>query len=154
MNIDLPSLEFLKLNADHAGIYRTSYSPARLEKLGQAAKEGLLTVEDRAGMIADAGALASSGYQRTSGVLALLTGFNSESEFVVWDEITTRIASIRNAWTFEDQEIKDALKAFQRDLVSDKAQKVGWQFREDEGHIEQQFKSLLFGSAGLSGDQT
>ncbi|KAH0563318.1 hypothetical protein GP486_002111 [Trichoglossum hirsutum] len=154
MNVKLPSLEFFKLNADHAGIYRTSYSPARLEKLGQAAKDGRLTVEDRAGMIADAGALAASGYQKTSGVLALLSGFNVESEFVVWDEITTRVASIRNAWRFEDQKIKDALKAFQRDLVSDKAHKAGWQFKEGEGHIEQQFKSLLFGSAGLSGDQT
>ncbi|KAI9865875.1 MAG: Aminopeptidase 2 mitochondrial [Trichoglossum hirsutum] len=154
MNVELPNPEFFKLNADHAGIYRTSYSPARLEKLGQAAKDGRLTVEDRAGMIADAGALAASGYQSTSGVLALLRGFNSESEFVVWDEITTRIASIRNAWIFEDQEVKEALKAFQRDLVCDKAHKAGWQFQEGEGHIEQQFKSLLFGSAGLSGDQT
>jgi aminopeptidase 2 len=153
MSINVPSLDFFKLNADHAGIYRTSYSPARLEKLGQAAKSGLLTVQDRAGMIADAGALAASGYQKTSGLLALLGGFNSESEFVVWDEITTRIASIRNAWIFEDQEVKDGLKAFQRDLVSDKAHKAGWKFEAGEGHIEQQFKSLLFGSAGLSGDQ-
>ncbi|KAI9767542.1 MAG: Aminopeptidase 2 mitochondrial [Geoglossum simile] len=153
MNIDVPSLDFFKLNADHAGIYRTSYSPTRLEKLGKAAKSGLLTVQDRAGMIADAGALAASGYQKTSGLLALLGGFNDESEFVVWDEITTRIASIRNAWIFEDEEIKDALKDFQRDLVSDKAHKAGWEFGAGEGHIEQQFKSLLFGSAGLSGDQ-
>ena len=101
----VPNLDFFKLNADHAGIYRTSYSPARLEKLGQAAKEGLLTVEDRAGMIADAGALAASGYGKTSGILSLLKSFNNESDFVVWDEILARISNLRSTWVFEDQAV-------------------------------------------------
>ncbi|KAI9704105.1 MAG: Aminopeptidase 2 mitochondrial [Candelina mexicana] len=149
----VPSLDFFKLNADHSGIYRTSYSSERLKKLGKAAKEGLLTVEDRAGMIADAGALAASGYQKTSGVLSLVTGFDSETEFVVWDEIVSRISSIRTAWIFEKEQTTDALKAFQRDLLSSKAHTLGWEFSEGEGHIEQQFKSLLFGSAGIAGDQ-
>lgn len=146
-------LDFFKINADHSGIYRTSYSPERLQKLGEAAKQGLLSVEDRAGMIADAGALAASGYQKTSGVLSLLQGFDTEPEFVVWDELTARIASVRAAWVFEDDKTKDALKAFQRDLVSSKAHKLGWEFKESDGHIEQQFKSMLFSSAALAGDE-
>ena len=150
----IPDQDFFKINADHSGIYRTSYTPARLEKLGKAAKDGLLSVEDRAGMIADAGALAASGYQKTSGVLALLKSFDSESKFVVWDEITTRIALVRDAWTFEDSKTQDALRAFQRELVSSKAHKAGWNFTEGEDHVEQQFKTLLFAAAGLSGDKT
>lgn len=101
----VPNLDFFKLNADHSGIYRTSYTPARLAKLGQAAKDGLLTVEDRAGMIADAGALASSGYQKTSGILSLLKNFDGEKEFVVWSELLSRISSIRAAWVFEDEKV-------------------------------------------------
>ncbi len=151
-DFEVSSKDFFKLNADHSGVYRTSYTPARLEKLGQAAKEGLLSVEDRAGMIADAGALASSGYQKTSGILSLLKSFNSESEFVVWDELLTRISAIRAAWIFEDQKTKDALKAFQRELVAPKAHEKGWSFGPEDGHIESQFKALLFGSAGLAGD--
>ena len=119
-------LDFFKLNADHSAIYRTSYSPERLSKLGEAAGKGLLTVEDRAGMIADSGALAASGYQSTSGLLSLLKGFGSESEFVVWNEILTRIGTLRAAWLFEDTQTKDALKAFQRSLVSAKAHEIGW----------------------------
>ncbi|KAI9834855.1 MAG: hypothetical protein M1819_002763 [Sarea resinae] len=152
LDFKVKDLDFYKLNADHSGIYRTSYSPARLEKLGKAAKEGLLSIEDRAGMIADAGALAASGYQATSGILALLQGFSDETEFVVWDEMTARIASIRNAWIFEDDQVKNGLKAFQRSIVSEKAHQLGWAFNEGEDHIQQQFKALLFGSAGFSGD--
>jgi aminopeptidase 2 len=149
----LKDLDFFKLNADHSGLYRTSYTPERLRKLGVSAKEGLLTVEDRAGMIADAGSLAASGYQKSSGILSLLDSFKSEPDFVVWQEITGRIGSLRGAWMFEDQATRDALKQFQLDLVKDKAHELGWSFGDNDGHIEQQFKSLMFGAAGISGDE-
>ncbi|CAO2648720.1 Nn.00g096690.m01.CDS01 [Neocucurbitaria sp. VM-36] len=149
----LKDLDFFKLNADHSGLYRTSYSPERLSKLGVAAKNGLLTVEDRAGMIADAGSLAASGYQKTSGILSLLDSFKDESEFVVWQEITGRISSLRGAWMFEDQKTKDALKKFQLELSADKAHELGWTFSDSDGHIEQQFKGLMFGAAGIAGDE-
>lgn len=37
--------------------------------------------------------------------------------------------------------------------MSTKAHSVGWEFAPDEGHLSSQFKSLLFGSAGLAGDE-
>ncbi|KAI1621361.1 aminopeptidase [Exophiala viscosa] len=146
-------LDFYKLNADHSAFYRTSYTPERLTKLGEAAQKGLLSVEDRAGMIADAGALAASGYGKTSGILSLLQSFSTETQFVVWNEILTRINAVRNTWIFEDESTKDALKAFQLNLCSAKAHELGWEFSEDEDHIMSQFKSLMFGSAGLAGDK-
>ncbi|KAI1735939.1 peptidase family M1-domain-containing protein [Xylaria scruposa] len=149
----LPDLDFFKLNANHTSIYRTSYSQERLTKLGEAAREGKLTVEDRAGMIADAGALAVSGYQKTSGVLNLLKGFDTEESFVVWSEIIARVATVQAAWIFEDQAIKDGLEAFVKDLVSERAHKLGWTFSDDDGHVEQQFKAMLFGAAGMAGDK-
>lgn len=149
----VPDMDFFKINADHSGIYRTSYTPERLRKLGENAKAGLLSVEDRAGMIADAGALTAAGYQKTSGLLSLLKSFDTEPDFVVWDEITTRIASVRSAWIFEDEKTKAALKAFQRDLVSKKAHDLGWTFKDTDGHIEQQFKAMLFSSAASAGDE-
>ncbi|KAK6587385.1 hypothetical protein PZA11_000675 [Diplocarpon coronariae] len=145
--------DFFKLNADHGSLYRTSYTPERLEKLGQAAKDGLLTVEDRAGMISDAGALAASGYGKTSGVLNLLKGFSGEKEFIVWSEIITRLGALQGTWMFEDQKVRDGLETFQRDLVSDLAHKFGWEFSDNDDHIQQQFKGLLFGAAGMSGDK-
>lgn len=152
-NFKVKDLDFFKLNANHTSIYRTSYSPERLEKLGKSAKEGLLTVEDRAGMIADAGALAVSGYQKTSGVLNLLKGFDTEESFVVWSEIIARVATVQSAWVFEDEQVKDGLEAFINHLVSERAHKLGWIFTEKDGHIEQQFKAMLFGAAGMAGDK-
>ena len=144
---------FFKLNADHASTYRTSYTPAHLTRLGEAAKAGLLSTRDRAGMIADAGALSTPGFQKTSGLLNLLRSFSGETEYIVWQEILTRISSIQAAWIFEPQAIQDALEAFKLALVSAKAHEKGWSFSASDGQIESQFKALLFGSAGLAGDK-
>jgi aminopeptidase 2 len=149
----VPDMDFYKLNADHCSLFRTSYPSSRLAKLGQAAKSGLLSVEDRAGMIADAGALAASGYQKTSGILDLLKSFDTESAYIVWNEILTRINSVRSTWIFEDEDTKAALKKFQLQLCSTKAHELGWEFAENEDHILSQFKSLMFGSAGMAGDE-
>lgn len=152
MDIEVDA-DFFKLNANHTGIFRTLYSPERLMKLGEAAKAGLLTVEDRAGMIADAGALAASGHQKTSGVLSLLKYLDTESEFVVWNEIIARVGSIQAAWAFEDKAVRAGLEKFLCDLTSKKAHELGWTFSDKDGHVEQQFKATMFGAAGLSGDE-
>lgn len=153
MEIKVPDLDFFKLNADSDGIYRVAYDASRWAKLGEAAKQGLLSVEDRAGMIADAGALSASGYSETSGTLSLLDAFDSETEYVVWAELLERVATVRAAWMFEDDATKDALEAFQLKLSSGKAHELGWKFAASDDHTLVQLKALLFGSAGLCGDK-
>jgi aminopeptidase 2 len=75
---------FFKLNANHSGIYRVAYTPDRLDKLGSIARShpGVLSTEDRAGLVADTGALCSSGYTKTTGLLNLISGWKDEEEFV------------------------------------------------------------------------
>ncbi len=65
----------------------------------------------------------------------------------------SRVVTVQGAWMFEDKAVRDALKAFQQDLVSAKAHEIGWEFSENDGHIEQQFKAMLFGNAGLCDDE-
>lgn len=151
--LELKDLDFFKINADQAGIYRTSYSEERWTKLGQAGTQGLLSVEDRAGLVADAGALAVSGYQSTSSLLELVHSWKNESEFVVWDEILTRVSAIKSAWIFEDQATLDSLNAFIRSLVAEKTHTLGWEFKAEDSFLEQRLKSVLFGSAAGANDE-
>lgn len=152
MEIKIDDMDFFKLNADHAGMFRTSYSPERLLKLGQAGQQGLLTVEDKAGMIADASALATSGYQKTSTVLALLQSFRNENEPVVWEAMRNALGAIRRCWLFEDSKTNKALDQFTLDLVHDKAHTVGWEVRADDGLRQRQWKKLFVELAGNAGD--
>ncbi|PWW73107.1 hypothetical protein C7212DRAFT_354068 [Tuber magnatum] len=149
INLDDP--EFYKLNANNTGVYRTLYPRARLAKLGRAAD--LLSVEDRAGLLGDAGALATSGYQKTSGLLDLLVSLKNEKECIVLSEIASAIVSIEAAWLFEPKEILKGFKKFQKDLFAPIAHEVGWDFKPKDSDIFQQLKPLVFGQAGYGGDE-
>jgi len=146
--------EFFKLNAGHSGIFRTAYSAERLVNLSQAAEKGLLPVEDRAGLVSDARALASAGHQGTADLLTLLTSFENETEFLVWQQVLSAIESIQKTWGYQRPDIKLALVSFCRKLVTAKAHDLGWEFEggENDGHTIHQFKAMMLESAGLSGE--
>ncbi|KAG7193103.1 Aminopeptidase 2 mitochondrial [Scheffersomyces spartinae] len=149
--IELPtSDDFYKINANQFGIYRTAYLTERWSKLGRAGVDGKLSVEDRTGLVADAGSLASSGFISTVALLNLVKSWSGESNHVVWDEILTRIAALKAALMFESEELNNGLKALTLDLISNKLEAIGWEFSDDDSYDDQQLKSLLFGSAAAS----
>ncbi|CCG82092.1 Aminopeptidase 2 [Taphrina deformans PYCC 5710] len=151
-SIKVGSGNVYKLNTGHSGIYRVNYTPEHLAKLGSIGSK--LPPADRAGLVADAGALAVSGYGKTSGLLTLIEGWKSEKDFVVWTEVAGRIATIDAAWTFEDASVRDAFKTFKRELFSAPASAIGHTFTGNEDDfVEDQLKSLLFASAASAEDK-
>lgn len=143
--------DFFKINGDQSGIYRTAYSSERWAKLGKAGVEGKLSVEDRVGLVADAGALAATGYIQTTDLLNLVKSWSSEVNYVVWDEILSRVGSIKSAFLFDDEAITDSLKLFTLDLISKKLTTHGWSFSEADSFAEQQLKISFFSAAANAG---
>jgi aminopeptidase 2 len=84
ITLPVESQGMFKLNAGHSGIYRIAYSPERLERLGSMKRThpNFLNIEDRAGLIADIGALCFSGYSKTTDLLNLITRWKDEEEFM------------------------------------------------------------------------
>lgn len=154
IDVALDTTEFFKLNANHCGFYRTLYTPERLSKLGQTMKSELLSVEDRIGLLADCGALAMSGQQKTSALLDLLADMGEESNGVVWSQILARLDAVEDTWKFEEGKVKLALQAFTRKIVAPKALELGWDFKEGEDLTLAQQKAAMFAKAGLAGDPT
>lgn len=143
--------DFFKINGDQSGIYRTAYSSERWAKLGKAGVEGKLSVEDRVGLVADAGALAATGYIKTTDLLNLVKSWSSEVNYVVWDEILSRVGSIKSAFLFDDEAITDSLKLFTLDLISEKLTSHGWSFSETDSFADQQLKISFFSAAANAG---
>jgi aminopeptidase 2 len=127
MDIKVP-LDFYKLNADQSGFYRVSYPPRHLKILGQNAKDGLLSAEDKIGLLSDTLAMASSGHSnaKTSDVLDFLEGFEDEPSYFVWDQIFTTISAIEKAFIFEDLDLTDAIKVFQKQLIKKALKSIEW----------------------------
>jgi aminopeptidase 2 len=113
-----------------------AYSPARLKILAQNVKAGLLSINDKIGLIADALAVAQSGRSKTSTVLALLQTFNEEENFFVWKMILSALESIQQAWAFESEAVLASLKLFKIHLVSKILKSKGWEFEKNESLLE------------------
>jgi len=143
------SLDFYKLNASQTGFYRVAYPPARLRKLGDDICKGILSVEDRIGLVSDTAALAFAGHPnvRTSDLLGFLQHFEDESNFFVWKIITDTLNEISKCLLFENKKIRDAFEHFRKHLVKKRLHSLGT-FNKHDDLDEQRFKALMFGNSG------
>ncbi|CCE83179.1 Piso0_003751 [Millerozyma farinosa CBS 7064] len=150
--IQLPtSDDFYKVNANHSGIYRVSYETERWMKLGQDGADGKLSVEDRVGLVADAGSLASSGYIRPENYFNLVKLWKNEESYVVWEQIIGNLASIKSAFLFSDPRINEGIDAFTAELLSTVIARIGWNISPTDNESAQELKSVIFSAASNAG---
>ncbi|KAJ5908004.1 Alanine/arginine aminopeptidase [Penicillium taxi] len=142
---------FYKINKDMAGFYRTNYPLARLEKLGQSL--GLLSDEDKIGLLGDAAALAVSGEGNTPALLALLEGFKDEQSSLVWSQVSSSLGNLRSVFS-QNEDVSKGLKNFTKSLVGPAAERIGWEFQADEDYLVVQLRKLLIAMAGTAGNES
>jgi len=70
----------------------------------------------------------------------------------VWAQIVTNIGNVRSVFSGV-QDISEALKKYELQLVTSAVEKVGWDFKEGEGFLVGQLRALLISTAGLLGHQ-
>ncbi|CAH01543.2 M1 family metallopeptidase [Kluyveromyces lactis] len=150
LTVTVEDVDFIKTNANQAGIYVTSYSDDRWTTLSK--QSDLLTVEDRTGLVADCKTLSLSGYTSTKNFLQLISQWKNEDSFVVWEQMINSLGSLKAAWAFEPKETLEALDEFTRQLVSEKTHSLGWEFSENESYASQRLKVEMFSSSAAAKD--
>lgn len=153
MTVELPADRFFKLNANQGSIFRTLYTPEKLRRLGEAAAAGLLSIEDRVGLVTDASELSIAGHQPTSAVLDLLRIMRSETDYFVLAAMSRFLGKLSLTWNDAKPDVRNALSAFERDLFSEKAHRIGWEITDTDSLLDRELKTLLFSAAGSAGDE-
>ena len=120
---------WFKLNAEQSGFYRVAYSQELWKPLLAAVKRSEIPKIDRIGLLDDAWALSSAGYQRTSSALELTEALNYEKEFAVWLALfgntatTMQISGLGTGWVGKlynllfEEEVKEKLGSFVQTLL-------------------------------------
>ncbi|EJU01765.1 puromycin-sensitive aminopeptidase [Dacryopinax primogenitus] len=133
---DIPNVgnSLYKLNAGTTGVYRVLYPPEHLSKLGdEAARKGSsLTPEDRMGLVSDAFVLARSGHGSTSAALDLIKKLRNEDDYLVWSRMANAISEVGTVWWEQPEDVQDGLFAFRRSLFGPLAEKLGFEFSEND----------------------
>ncbi|KAK4989358.1 hypothetical protein LTR66_007080 [Elasticomyces elasticus] len=141
---------FYKLNADQTGFYRTNLPPERLQRLAKDLEK--LSVQDKIGLVGDAAALMVSGDGTTSGVLAFVEGFKSETNYLVWDQVVSTMTNIRSVFA-DDVQVSKGLQKFTLQLVTAATDKIGWDFNQTDDYLTGRLRALLLYEAGAAGHE-
>lgn len=142
--------DFYILNTNYTTMFRTLYPASRLEKLGQAARQGLVNGDKRAGLVADTCALAQAGYHRVSTCLDFIMSLEEEDQ-VPWEAISLSFSNLLTTWADED-DILVALKSRYGKLAGDVSRRIGWDFSSGSDINQQQFRIAMFREAAKAGD--
>jgi ERAP1-like C-terminal domain len=70
----------------------------------------------------------------------------------VWSQISNSLAKCRAVFA-SNQRVSGGLKQFALNLVSPAAEKIGWEFKDDEEYLTAQLRKLLLDMAGGAGHE-
>jgi puromycin-sensitive aminopeptidase len=77
--------------------------------------------------------------------------FEKEPNFTAWSDLSSSLSSLSLIIQYTD--FHDVFKAYLRKLFGPVTQRLGWDPKEGEGHLDAMLRSLVIGRMGRSGDQ-
>lgn len=134
------------INHNQTSFFRTVYDPKHLASLAKAIQSGQLNELERFGLLSDTFEAAKAGYDSTIDVLKLLSAYADEDSSVVWDVIAAGIGSIRIVM---DEEVRDGLKPFVRELVAKQLKRLGWEEKTTDSHFDLLLRPVILGLASF-----
>ena len=121
--------------------YKRSKEPSRSKNL---------STRDRLGLIRDVMAIAETGKVTTQSGLEFVKHYRSESEYVVWSEISSGLAKIRSL--IADEPFVAEYDAFALSIFSEVAKKISWDTKPKD-HAHALLKVLVLDALARYGDK-
>lgn len=137
-----PSSEFVAAPADYhllnkggTGFYHVRYDADNLKKLAQAAGDDKLDAIDRQRLLTDSIAFNRAGLAPTLDTIHLLSHYKNESNYAVWQAISSAAGSLRLLIN-DDPAYKPDVQRFVANLSRSQFERLGWAKIEGESHFD------------------
>jgi puromycin-sensitive aminopeptidase len=137
---------WFKVNSQQTGFFRVNYSAQDWERLVPPIRSLSLPATDRLGVQNDAYALSRAGLLPVTRFLSLAQNYQSETDASVWSDLASNLKEID--MLISDEPYYEAFRAFARNLFHPVAQRVGWEPRTGEGHLDALLRSTVLSQAG------
>lgn len=133
--------DWIKINPGTIGFYRTQYPAEMLEKFIPVIKDLTLPPLDRLGLHDDLFALVQNGSTSTVESLKLVDAYRNEDNFTVWSSICTSLSKLKNILSHTD--LTEKFNAYGISIFAPLADKLGWETKPNENHLETLLRSLI-----------
>ncbi|ELK01597.1 Puromycin-sensitive aminopeptidase, partial [Pteropus alecto] len=155
MNVVLKNVkpdQWVKLNLGTVGFYRTQYSAAMLESLLPGIRDLSLPPVDRLGLQNDLFSLARAGIISTVEVLKVMEAFVNEPNYTVWSDLSCNLGILSTLLSHTD--FYEEIQEFVKDVFSPIGERLGWDPKPGEGHLDALLRGLVLGKLGKAGHKT
>eukprot|EP00005_Dracoamoeba_jomungandri_P005447 CAMPEP_0174257728 /NCGR_PEP_ID=MMETSP0439-20130205/6849_1 /TAXON_ID=0 /ORGANISM="Stereomyxa ramosa, Strain Chinc5" /LENGTH=873 /DNA_ID=CAMNT_0015340961 /DNA_START=236 /DNA_END=2857 /DNA_ORIENTATION=- len=135
--------EWIKLNAQQNGFYRVNYTEELWDSLGASMRDqhAKWNVVDRAGLVGDALALASSNQLHPRQALKLLQVLSVEEDSLVWGASLSGLGSF--ASRMRNEECYGSYERYMQTILEPISKKVGWEEKANETSSEKELRNQI-----------
>ncbi|GAC1392068.1 MAG: M1 family metallopeptidase [Candidatus Saccharimonadales bacterium] len=152
INIESRDTTSVKINRGQSGFYRVTYNASHLKTLGEQILKGHLSALDRLGVLSDLFESAKAAKANTVDALYFLKYYRGESDYAVWDTITSAIGTLR--LVMDDENLREAMKPYIRNLIEPQLERLGWNRIAKESHFDRLLRPTILGLAASTDEPT
>jgi aminopeptidase N len=138
----------VKANWGDTGYYRVEYDAQNLAAL--TAAYAVLPTADRVNLLSDQWALAAAARSPLAGYLDLTLHLGAESDYVIWQDVITRLRELDNL--ARGQPVRARYRQYAVKLLGMPFARIGWDPKPDEGVQTMLLRPALIDALGTLGD--
>jgi len=140
------------INIEQNGFYKTFYSKDLKKMVMDHIKNKTISTIDRASIIDNMISFAHSGHCEVVDALEMLSAYEDEDEYIVWDRIVVGLNLVIDIWC--NSELSEKVKQIGIKLTEPLIKKLGWEHKETDSYFTILLRQLLLLYNGLWGNES
>ncbi|KAL3497457.1 hypothetical protein ACH5RR_040189 [Cinchona calisaya] len=147
------SSSWVKINVDQAGFYRVKYDDDLSARLRYAIENKFLSTMDRYGILDDSYALSMACQQSLTSLLALMGAYKEETSYTVLSNLISISSKVVRITADAVPHLLDDIKLFFINLFQYSAERLGWDPKPGESHLDAMLRGELLTALALFGHE-
>ncbi|KAM1021915.1 hypothetical protein ACFX2J_042746 [Malus domestica] len=152
-NKDNALCSWIKVNVDQTGFYRVKYEDELAAALRNAIEEKQLSETDRFGILDDSFALSMARKQSFASLLTLLSAYREELEYIVLSNLIAISYNLARIAADAVPGLLDHIKQFFIGLFQYSAERLGWQPKPGESHLDAMLRGEILTALAVFGHE-
>ncbi|XP_042039402.1 aminopeptidase M1-like [Salvia splendens] len=142
---------WIKVNVEQTGFYRVKYDEDLSSGLRNAIERKNLSTCDRNGILDDYYSLSMSCEQSMTSLLALMSAYREEPEYIVLSNLISVASKVAKIVADSSPELVGDVKLFFINLFQNSAERLGWDPKPLESHLDSMLRGELLVALALFG---
>ncbi|XVE70868.1 hypothetical protein DITRI_Ditri10aG0105300 [Diplodiscus trichospermus] len=148
-----PAFSWIKLNVEQIGFFRVKYDEGLAAKLRYAIENKYLSVIDRLGILDDSFALCMARQMSLTSLLTFMSAYREELEHTVLSNLIKITDKVGRVVADARPELMNYIKQFFIGLFLHSAEKLGWDPKEGESHLDAMSRGDIFTALAMLGHE-